>query len=789
MEKKFAEVVVPIPTTKNYLYSIPPEFGNKLKIGSSVLVNFHGRKLVGWIVGFGDNEIEVVRPIIDVVESRPMFTSKMLRFFRWLSEYYLSPLGLVINHALPGGVVPKERQNCVLISEPSQGNELSRNIIDYLKEKERKAPLKSIIKKFGKESLKEIKSLVRAGHLREERELIPPKVKVKLTRWVKFVRETERATSRQRSLLDFLKERKETSISEIKRVLNIHSSTIRTLEKKGAIQTFLREEFRDSLSEFIAKEEPLLNLTNEQTRIANHIANKLKSQTFGVVLIHGVTGSGKTEIYLSAIEKALELNREAIFLVPEIFLTAQFTSILLNRFGGMVGEYHSALGAGEQYDTWRRIRDGRVRVVIGPRSALFVPLPNLGLIIVDEEHERTFKQSDLTPRYNARDTAIMRAKYENVLCILGSATPSLESYQNARRRKYVLFHLSSRIGEKELPKVTLVDMRREKSHILSELLKSKIKERLERNEQIILFINRRGYSNFLQCRDCGNMLRCPSCSVTLTYHRIPRVLRCHYCGLERRPPEVCENCRGSNIKYMGFGIQRVEEELSKNFSGLRVLRVDLDTTTLKGSHSAYFRKFKEKEADLLLGTQMVTKGFDFPWVTLVGVISADTGLNFPDFRSSERTFQLLTQVAGRAGRGSLKGEVVVQTFSPSHYAIEFSKTHAYTDFFLREIEERRSLEYPPFSRLASITTRSKKLEESEALAYEIKERLRFHEDVSILGPAPCALSRIRGYYRYRILLKSKKNFVIQRGIRETLPEYVDNRDRRVSIDIDPVDLL
>jgi len=789
MEKRCAEVAVPIPTAKSYRYSIPAQFEHRIDIGSSVLVNFHGRKLVGWVIAFVNDDKEGLKPIMDVVEARPMFTPRMLEFFRWLSEYYLSPIGLVIRSGLPAGVAPKERQNCILISEPSSMDRLSMRIITYLKENGGKAPLKTIIRRFGKESLKEIKFLSKAGNLRIERELTPPRVRVKRTKWIELVGKPDRVTSAQERLLAFLKEKGEASVAETKRALNIGSSVIRTLEKKGAIQSFHREEFRDSLSEFFVEQNPLPRLTEEQDRIMKRISSNLESDAFGVVLIHGVTGSGKTEVYLNAIEKALEMGKSAIFLVPEIFLTAQFTSLLLNRFGNAVCEYHSALGAGEQYDAWRRIRDGDVKVVIGPRSALLTPLPNLGLIIVDEEHERTFKQSDLAPRYNARDTAIIRAKHEHALCILGSATPSLESYHNATTNKYELFHLPTRIGKSELPTVAIVDMRSEESRILSELLKSKITERLRRKEQVILFMNRRGYSNFLQCRDCGSTLRCPSCSVTLTYHRTPRLLRCHYCGFERNPPDVCEDCHGSKMAYMGFGTQRVEEELHRNFPDARVLRVDLDTTTLKGSHLVYFRKFKNREADMLLGTQMVAKGFDFPWVTLVGVVSADSSLNFPDFRSSERTFQLLTQVAGRAGRRNVKGEVVIQTFSPSYYAIELSKTHAYEDFFLREIEERKSLQYPPFSRLAAITMKSKGLKECEALAYQIKERLQTSTDISILGPAPCVLSRIKGYYRYRIILKSKKDLWIQHVIRETLPEYARGRDRRVSIDIDPVDLL
>ena len=787
MEKRVAEVAVPVPAAKCYCYEIPSELEGELEVGSAVLVNFHGRRLVGWVIGFRHAEIRGVKPISKLIESKPMFTPGMLKFFQWISEYYLSPLGLVINHALPVGVVPKERENCVLVSEPETGNEFSRRIVAYLNNRGRETSVRSIEKKFGKDSLKVLRRLSASGHVRMERELIPPKVRVKFGRWVSFLCEPEEATAKQRSVLRFLKERGDAPIADVQGALGVDSSVIRRLEKKGAIRSYLKEEFRDSLDGLFLQEEPPRSLTSEQTRTLDHIVDGLKGGTFEVVLVHGVTGSGKTEIYLRAIEKALELGRGAIFLVPEIFLTTQFTSSLFNRFGPVVTEYHSALGAGEQYDAWRRVRDGEAKVVIGPRSALFVPMANLGLVIVDEEHERTFKQSDLTPRYNARDAAIVRARHENALCVLGSATPSLESYHNARKGKYTLFDLPERIGSSKLPSVTLVDMRKER-RVLSELLKAKIQERFEKNEQTILFINRRGYSNYLQCVDCGATIRCPDCSVTLTYHRVSRVLKCHYCGFERRPPEACEGCHGTHLRYMGFGTQRVEEELHRNLPDLRVLRVDLDTTALKGSHLVYFRKFKQREVDLLLGTQMVAKGFDFPFVTLVGVISADTGLNIPDFRSSERTFQLLTQVAGRAGRGAREGEVVIQTFCPSHYAVEFSRTHAYTDFFSHEIVEREALDYPPFARLASITLRSKHAEEAERLALEISRRLK-SSNISILGPAPCVLSRIRGYHRYRMILKSKKDMLIQRVIREILPEYANGSDGRVSIDMDPIDLL
>jgi primosomal protein N' (replication factor Y) len=789
MERQFASVAVPIPANRTYSYEVPAEFRDLLDVGTSVLVNFRGRRLTGWVTELGGEEVENAKAIIEVVDPIPMFTPAMLKLFRWISSYYLTPIGLVIRAAIPKGVSPIERKYCRYVSHPSNASELSGRILDYVQERGEKVSLKSLVKKLGKESLGETRKLARAGNLVIEQSLIPPRVKVKRARWVRLLAEPERLTNRQARVVDFLRKRREASVSEVRRVAGIGTSTLATLEKRLVIESFQKEELRDPLKELFVEERPLHTLTPAQRQIVGEIAGGMESESPPVFLLHGVTGSGKTEVYLSVIEKALESGKTAILIVPEIFLTAQLTPILLERFGEVVGEYHSGLGAGEQYDTWRRIREGSLRVVIGARSALFAPLANLGAIVVDEEHERTLKQSDSPPRYHARETAIMRARYEGAVCLLGGATPSLESYHNAETGKYRLLSLPERVEERALPPVTLVDMRSEQNPILSDLLRSKIAERMKREEQTILFMNRRGYSHFLMCRDCGHTPKCPSCSVTLTYHRTPRIVRCHYCGFQKTPPDSCESCGGSTLRYQGFGTQRVEEELIKHFPEMRIVRVDLDTTALKGSHLVIFRKFREREADLLLGTQMVAKGLDFPLVTLVGVLSADSSLNFPDFRSSERTFQLLTQVAGRAGRARLAGEVVVQTFAPSHYAIDLSRNHAYLDFYSRETEERRLLGYPPFGRMASITVRSKEASEAAELSADVARRLVGAEAVSVLGPAPCALSRIKGYHRQRIILKSQKDMALQRVLSHRLPQFIDGKDRRVVVDIDPVDLL
>lgn len=535
-----------------------------------------------------------------------------------------------------------------------------------------------------------------------------------------------------------------------------------------------------------------LSLTPSQENVFTMIKEATENGGYGCFLLHGVTGSGKTEIYLRVIEAVREKGKGAIFLIPEISLTKQTLERLTSRFGDGVALLHSGMRRGERSYHWRRIQMGEAWVVIGARSAVFAPIRNLGLIIVDEEHEVSYKQDETSPRYHARDVAIMRAMHEGALVLLGSATPSIESYYNTTIGKSRLLRLNERVDKRPLPQVRIVDMRRERGKIFSRLLMEEIKKRLILGEKIILFLNRRGHSSFILCRDCGDVERCPRCNLALTYHLKGKRMRCHYCNYSRTVPDRCPGCGGVNMEYMGVGTQRVEEEIGRLFDGARVVRMDSDTTKHIDSHQRILTSFEKGDADILLGTQMVAKGLDFPDVTLVGVILADTALNLPDFRASERTFNLLTQVAGRAGRGEKEGMVIIQTYNPGHYSIVAASSHDYESFYNEEIPLRERLGYPPFSHLVILRVMGRVEGRVMGVAERLGDELRgrAHEyGVNILGPAPCPLPRIRDRFRWHILIKGKRPNRMRELIRGCLKRFRVPKDIRLVVDVDPVTML
>jgi primosomal protein N' (replication factor Y) len=517
-------------------------------------------------------------------------------------------------------------------------------------------------------------------------------------------------------------------------------------------------------------------------------------QKFGVFLLHGVTGSGKTEVYLRVIEQVLNIGKSSIVLVPEISLTPQTIERFMMRFQqyGIV-VLHSRLSDAERYNAWQDILHGRVRIVIGVRSAIFAPVKDLGLIVVDEEHETSYKQYDTTPRYNARDVAVVRAKYVNATVILGSATPSVETYYNAQIGKYNYISLPYRIDGRCMPEIEIIDMRKHNSYknIFSDRLQELIHQRLLDNQQIILFLNRRGFAPFIQCRECGLIMRCPDCEITLTYHIVDTKLKCHCCGYHCEAPDTCPKCNGTNIKYIGMGTQKIVEEIHNLFPTAKVARMDVDAVA-KHTHEKILNEFKMGKIDILIGTQMIAKGLDYPNVTLVGVISADVGLNIPDFRSAERTFGLLTQVAGRAGRGRLHGVVIIQTYSPEHYSVQTVVTHEYKKFYDKELKFRKQLYYPPFTHLVSIIIRGKNKETTQNTAEFITHELKMNntdKNTEILGPAICVVSKKKGYYRYRILIKTIKTGYVKRLITYVLDKSSVHAGIDVIIDMDPVDML
>jgi primosomal protein N' (replication factor Y) len=554
-----------------------------------------------------------------------------------------------------------------------------------------------------------------------------------------------------------------------------------------------QEVYRDPYENRVFEKSIPFTLTAEQTAALKPIQEKIHHDEHDVFLLYGVTGSGKTEVYLQAIASVIEKGKEAIMLVPEISLTPQTVKRFKERFGEQVAVMHSGLSVGEKYDEWRKIHRKEVKVVVGARSAVFAPFESLGLVIIDEEHESSYKQEE-TPRYHARDVAIERAKSYGCPVILGSATPTLESFARAKKNVYKLLTLSQRMNKNALPAVDIVDMREElrtgNRSMFSELLFTKLKDRLEKGEQTVLMLNKRGHSSFVMCRSCGLVINCPNCDISLTYHRFNDIMKCHYCGFEEGMPSVCPECESEHIRFFGTGTQKVEEELAKILPEARVIRMDVDTTSKKGSHERLLNAFGEGKADILLGTQMIAKGLDFPNITLVGVLSADTMLHLPDFRSSEKTFQLLTQVSGRAGRHQLPGEVVIQTYTPEHYSIELSALQDYDAFYEREMYLRRQSHYPPYYYVVLITVSHEDLMKTVSVTEKITNYLgsRLNRDSVVLGPVASPISRINNRYRYQCLIKYKREPDLNQHLRTLLEHYQKETAQnhlQISIDLNP----
>lgn len=568
-----------------------------------------------------------------------------------------------------------------------------------------------------------------------------------------------------------------------KELVDISLSSLNTLIKKNILLEKKLEHYRLSYNEKI---EPKKELTNDQRSVVDEV---LANTGYFPYLLFGVTGSGKTEVYMELIEDALNKGKTSIVLVPEISLTPQMVLRFQKRFGDNIAAIHSALSDGEKYDEWRRIFKGEAKIVIGARSAIFAPLNNIGMIIIDEEHSDSYKQDDSNPRYNAKDIALLRGKYHNCPVIMGSATPSLEIFARAKKGVFKLLELPNRINGKSLPHINIVDMNemisKTKGHFSPVLLEA-ISARLLKTEQIILLLNRRGYSSFVTCKNCGYTFKCPNCDITLTYHKSSRTLRCHYCGYGTKVYDTCPECHEKSINDLGVGTEKVEEELNKLFPESKILRMDFDTTSRKGMHEKMIKAFKNHEYDILLGTQIVSKGLDFDNVTLVGVINADTSLNIPDFRSSETTFSLLAQVAGRAGRSDKEGEVIIQTFNPEHYAIQYTKKHDYLGFYNREMSIRRELKYPPYYYICYVKISGK----DNKYIYEesLKITKLFHNkliNMIILGPSPCTIFKLNNIYRYGIILKYKKDEDLREVLNKVIEHYKDNRNIKIDVNFNP----
>lgn len=582
------------------------------------------------------------------------------------------------------------------------------------------------------------------------------------------------------------KEILERLLNEEKILITNLDSTINTLLKKELIQTIYEEKYHYRYRSNSTYKKVVLN--EEQKWASNEIKNNLdKCLTY---LLYGVTGSGKTEVYIDVIKEVLERGKSAIILVPEISLTPQIIGRFTNIFGDKIAVLHSGLTEYEKYDEYRKIRKGEISIVIGARSAIFAPLPNLGIIIIDEEHSQSYKQ-DCNPRYNAKDVATLRSEYHQIPLILGSATPTIESYARSLKGNYHLLRLSKRANQKTLPKVTIVDMKKEikkNNSFLSNPLIAKIKEKLDKKEQIILLLNRRGYSSMVTCHNCGYTVKCPNCDITLTYHKTSDTLRCHYCGYGSKNIRTCPNCHENDMQDYGVGTQKLEEELKKIFEDARVVRMDLDTTSKKGMHQQIIEDFANDKYDILVGTQMIAKGLDFPRVTLVGVVNADTSLNLPDFRSSEYTFDLLSQVSGRAGRDELEGEVVIQTYNENHYAITLSKEHNYDAFFNMEMNIRKKLKYPPYYYLALVKIASKDYNSAQESANKIGKYLNSNKDsqLIILGPSLSNPFKVNNIYHFQIIIKYKDSKILFPILKKIDDIYKTNNKVNIELDVNPI---
>jgi len=825
-----AKVIVDVPsrqTDRPFDYKVPDTMAEWIEVGSRVGVPFGGRVLQGFVVGLDDStdiDPKRLKAVAELLDPVPPLLPDLIELAQWMSVKYCCSWTSALQAMIPSALKGKAERLISIADEEAAAYELPPPVAELLSGGKGHAKLDQLLEQFP-EHARAIKAALKSGVLSEHASI---RDRLAIRKLLTVFLPEDRAAAeaglvqlparagKQREVLAYMLEHNEPiPLQALLAELGATAGTVRALADKGLLELKEVEQQRDPYKDRSFERTEPLPLTDGQQAVYGRVVGALQSRQPQTMLLHGVTGSGKTEVYLQSIQYALEQGRQAIVLVPEISLTPQMVERFKGRFGAAVAVLHSRLSHGERYDEWRKIRSGEAQVAIGARSAIFAPFESIGLIIIDEEHETSYKQEE-TPKYHARDVAVSRAKRHGAAVVLGSATPSLESFAAASRRardgeERALLPMPERVGARPLPSVEIIDMREElrggNRSMFSRKLHSAIADRLERGEQSVLLLNRRGYSTFVMCRSCGYTAACPHCDISLTYHQKSRVMRCHYCGHAEGAPAKCPSCESEHIRYFGTGTQRVEEELAKLFPGIRVIRMDVDTTTEKNAHEKLLKQFGERRADVLLGTQMVAKGLDFPYVTLVGVIAADTSLNLPDFRAAERTFQLLTQVAGRAGRHHLPGEVVIQTYTPEHYAITTAQGHDYEAFIAKELHQRSMLGYPPYCRLILITMSHEQLpllsQTSERFAEELRE-LAAHAGVltplstgaskafEVLGPVASPIARMKDRYRFQCVIKYRGNIdasaIVKRAL-ESFDGVPPQRQVQFNVDVDPQVIL
>jgi len=802
---EFAEVAVPVAVHGTFTYAIPPELRDAVRLGSRVEVPFGAKRNTGFVVGLSDtapegSKIKPIRAVLD--DDEPALLPEIIELCRWAAEYYIAPLGEMLRVALPANMSARGRRELTLVGDESmisaaitseQILDADLPLIDELRR--RPLPFATALEASSRSSIERLRDagLITIG------DRVTDAKGVRYDRFVILETVPAGLTAKQQQAVDLLSSRGvEMSVRAMENA-GVSAAVLSALAKKNIVRIERRAR-RHTLDAFLAGLDPAsvgeIRHSLEQTAAIETIRKSLG--TFAPFLLEGVTGSGKTEVYIELMRDAVRRGEQALLLVPEIALTPVFASRLKERFGERIAILHSSLSASERFDQWWRARRGEVDVAIGPRSALFTPFQRLGLLVVDEEGDAAYKQ-DETPRYNARDLAVVRAQFRNIPVVLGSATPSLESRENAARGKYTLLRMTSRVEARPLPEADVIDIRKERAEkedkgfvIFSHPLKEQLKETFAAGEQAIILINRRGYAPYLLCRECGHEFRCRDCSVTLTVHRRAGMLICHYCGLRKPIPALCPLCNGEVLQPIGFGTEKVEERFRRDFPEITVDVLDRDSTRKKGELVRILDRFHRRETQALIGTQMLSKGHHFPSVTLTAVLNADSILGYPDFRSAEKTFYLLTQVAGRSGRGELRGKVLIQTAFPTHYAIQHALRHDYESFYKAEIEFRKMFHYPPVTSMIAILFRGEQLSDVDRAALDAGRRLeaaiRPLTGTRIQGPAPAPMSRIKGVYRYQILLRSPHRTALRKAV-ESVMVGKKWKGVEAAVDVDPINIL
>ena len=800
------EVAAALPVYQTFTYSLPDGLIGLATPGMRVLVPFGRRRVTGYVLGFHrpPQQIEI-KSVLDLLDDTTLFPETMVPFFRWIADYYIHPIGEVIKCALPGGLNSYDFATMSITDAgrralQTKTSEIEAQVLKLVEHGNRRlTDIGSALK--GRVPYAVFDTLKKRGWVSIGRELRGDRIR---PRNEVFVAPAPAApdpgplAGQRKKIWECVTAVGDISIRNLQTDLRTTRTTINAMVESGYLSLSSRPVYRDPFGDAVSPDIPLV-LNSDQHAVVNKVTDCL-GQGFAAFLLAGVTGSGKTEVYLQLAAAVIGRGYPVLILIPEIALISQIERRFRARFGERVAVLHSGLTAGQRYDQWLRIRRGEVQIAIGARSAVFAPFQRIGLIVVDEEHDTSYKQEG-SLRYNACDLAVVRAKLDKGVVLLGSATPSIQSSYNASQKKYVELTLGKRVEERSLPEITVVDLRKTRDlrgsgRFITAELHQAMTDSLTRGEQVLLFLNRRGFASFPVCRDCGESIKCKNCDISLTLHRQANAFKCHYCGFMRPATTVCDKCGSAHIKNLGLGTEKVESFVAELFPAARVARMDRDTTSRRGSIVRILKDLRHRRIDILIGTQMVAKGHDFPLITLVGILCADLSMSFPDFRAGERTFQLLAQVAGRAGRGDKPGKVILQTYNPEHFSIQAAQNQDFREFYRQEIVFRRALKYPPFSRIIQLKIAGRDKRQTETLARSLGEACRrlgqqddvLRKSVEVMGPIEAALARIAGKYRWQILLKGQRAGTLHRFVWRVMtenPALFNRRGVTVAVDVDP----